>query len=100
MPASSPTRFRLRALMRRYSDHIGFPVRMRKEGEASLEYEVVNQAKALWTRPRSEIKDEEYQRVLPAHRPRLHRSAGLEPQPGRGQARVHQPAVRAGACAL
>ena len=52
--------FRLRGLIRRYSDHIGFPVRMPKEGEASLEYEVVNQAKALWTLPRSEIKDEEY----------------------------------------
>ena len=52
--------FRLRALIRRYSDHIGFPVRMRKEGEASIEYEVVNQAKALWTLPRTEIKEEEY----------------------------------------
>ena len=52
--------FRLRGLIRRYSDHIGFPVRMRKEGEASTEYEVVNQAKALWTLPRSEITDEEY----------------------------------------
>ena len=51
---------RLRGLIRRYSDHIGFPVRMRKEGEASLEYEVVNQAKALWTLPRSEIPAEEY----------------------------------------
>ena len=54
--------FRLRSLIRRYSDHIGFPVRMRKEGEASLEYETVNQAKALWTLPRTEIKDEEYKR--------------------------------------
>jgi molecular chaperone HtpG len=52
--------FRLRALIRRYSDHIAFPVRMRKEGEASLEWEAVNQAKALWTRPRTEINDEEY----------------------------------------
>jgi molecular chaperone HtpG len=52
--------YRLRSLIRRYSDHIGFPVRMRKEGEASLEYETVNQAKALWTLPRTEIKDEEY----------------------------------------
>jgi molecular chaperone HtpG len=51
---------RVRGLIRRYSDHIGFPVRMRKEGEASLEYEVVNQAKALWTLPRAEIPDEEY----------------------------------------
>ena len=52
--------FRLRGLIRRYSDHIGFPVRMRKEGEASVEYEVVNQAKALWTLPRTEVKEEEY----------------------------------------
>src|SRR5271170_4989127 len=51
---------RLRTLIRRYSDHIGFPVRMRKEGEASLEYEVVNQAKALWTLPRALVSDEEY----------------------------------------
>jgi molecular chaperone HtpG len=52
--------YRLRSLVRRYSDHIAFPVRMTKEGEATLEYEVVNQAQALWTRPRAEIKDEEY----------------------------------------
>jgi molecular chaperone HtpG len=52
--------FRIRSLIRRYSDHIGFPVRMRKEGEASLEYETVNEAKALWTLPRTDIKDEEY----------------------------------------
>jgi molecular chaperone HtpG len=51
---------RLRGLIRRYSDHIGFPVRMRKEGEASLEYEVVNQAKALWTLPRAQVTEEEY----------------------------------------
>ncbi len=51
---------RLRGLIRRYSDHIGFPVRMPKEGEATLEYEVVNQAKALWTLPRTQITDEEY----------------------------------------
>jgi molecular chaperone HtpG len=52
--------YRLRSLIRRYSDHIGFPVLMRKEGEASLEYEAVNQAKALWTRPRTEITEDEY----------------------------------------
>jgi molecular chaperone HtpG len=52
--------YRLRSLVRRYSDHIAFPVRMSKEGAATLEYEEVNQAQALWTRPRSEIKDEEY----------------------------------------
>ncbi len=52
--------YRLRSLIRQYSDHIGFPVRMRKEGEASLEYELVNEAKALWTLPRTEITDEQY----------------------------------------
>jgi molecular chaperone HtpG len=56
--------WRLRSLIRRYSDHISFPVLMHqegnKEGEASVEYEAVNQAKALWTRPRSDIKDDEY----------------------------------------
>ncbi|MEJ0100217.1 MAG: molecular chaperone HtpG [Pseudomonadota bacterium] len=52
--------WRLRSLVRRYSDHLAFPVYMPKTGEATLEYEVVNQAKALWTRPRTDIKDEEY----------------------------------------
>jgi molecular chaperone HtpG len=52
--------WRLRSLVTRYSDHIGFPVLMKKEGEASLDWEPVNQAKALWTRPRSEVGDEEY----------------------------------------
>jgi molecular chaperone HtpG len=52
--------YRLRALIRRYSDHIGFPVLMKKTGAASLEYETCNQAKALWARPRTEITDEEY----------------------------------------
>ncbi|MDY0065018.1 MAG: molecular chaperone HtpG [Steroidobacteraceae bacterium] len=56
--------FRLRSLVRKYSDHIAFPVRMRKseqKGEsASAEYETINHAQALWTRPRNEVKDEEY----------------------------------------
>jgi molecular chaperone HtpG len=52
--------WRLRSLVRRYSDHIAFPVRMPKEGEATLEYEAVNRGTALWARPRAEIKDEEY----------------------------------------
>jgi len=43
---------RLKALVRRYSDHIAIPIVM---GE-----ETVNQASALWTRPRSEITDEQY----------------------------------------
>jgi molecular chaperone HtpG len=52
--------YRLRGLIRRYSDHISFPVMMKKSGEASLDYEATNQAKALWARPRTEITDDEH----------------------------------------
>lgn len=48
---------RLKALIRKYSDHIAFPVRL---AGAEQPEEAVNKAKALWARPRSEIKDEEY----------------------------------------
>ncbi len=63
--------WQLRSLIARYSDHIGFAIRMPKEKdgddaeganpESSAEWEVVNQASALWTRPKAELKDEEYQ---------------------------------------
>lgn len=53
--------YRLRSLIRRYSDHIGVPVRMRKD-DSSSEEEVINQARALWTLPRSEITEEEYKK--------------------------------------
>ena len=60
--------WRLRGLVKRYSDHIAFPVRMpekpgadaAKGGAEAPKREVVNSAQALWTRPRTEIKDEEY----------------------------------------
>jgi len=60
--------YRIRSLVRKYSDHIAFPVRMRKPGkdeagkdeEKTEEYELVNHAQALWTRPRTELKDDEY----------------------------------------
>jgi len=48
---------RLKALIRKYSDHIAFPVRVAGEDQAE---ETVNRAKALWTRPRAEIADAEY----------------------------------------
>ncbi|TLY53129.1 MAG: molecular chaperone HtpG [Gammaproteobacteria bacterium] len=56
--------WQLRSLIARYSDHIGFPIRMPKEdkdGKPTDEWEVVNQASALWTRPKNELKDEDYQ---------------------------------------
>jgi len=55
--------FRLRNLVKKYSDHISFPVVMKSESEEEGEkgeYETVNDATALWTLSRSEIKDEEY----------------------------------------
>ena len=51
--------FRLRALIRRYSDHIGFPVLLRPDGGKG-EYDRVNQAQALWTRARQELTDDDY----------------------------------------
>ncbi|MEQ1802721.1 MAG: molecular chaperone HtpG [Gammaproteobacteria bacterium] len=53
--------FRLRTLIRKYSDHIAFPVVMTasREGGETLE-EAANEARALWTRPRTEITDDEY----------------------------------------
>ena len=54
--------WRLKAIVRKYSDHIAIPVVMKKDGSAknSIEEETVNQASALWTRPRGEITDEQY----------------------------------------
>lgn len=59
--------WKLRGILKKYSDHIGLPIQMLKEqhgeeGEkpAEPEWETVNQANALWTRPKSEITDEEY----------------------------------------
>ena len=64
--------FRLRSLVRKYSDHISIPVKMLKEtlpGEdeegseeqQAAELESVNSATALWTRSKSDLNDEEYQ---------------------------------------
>jgi len=53
----------LRSLIRKYSDHVAFPIRMPKEvdGKPGDEWETVNDASALWTKPRNEISDEDYQ---------------------------------------
>src|SRR5579863_2765954 len=50
--------FLLRSIIRKYSDHIMLPISMPTEGEDKQGDEVVNRASALWTRPKSEIKDE------------------------------------------
>ena len=53
--------FRLETLIRKYSDHIAFPVLLEKDADEGKEETAVNSATALWTRPRSEITEEEYQ---------------------------------------
>lgn len=50
----------VKALIRKYSDHIAFPVDMAGESDESGTTDTVNRAKALWTRPRAEIEDDEY----------------------------------------
>lgn len=53
--------YRLRHIINKYSDHINLPIEMKSEEEGKQdEYEVVNSASALWARPKTEIKDEEY----------------------------------------
>ena len=55
--------WKLRSLVRSYSDHIAFPIRLpvEKDGKATDEFETINQAAALWTRAKSDLSDEEYQ---------------------------------------
>ena len=60
--------WKLKEILKRYSDHIGLPIRMKKRewDEKKKEYaetddwETVNQASALWTRSKSEITEEQY----------------------------------------
>ncbi|OGT30219.1 MAG: molecular chaperone HtpG [Gammaproteobacteria bacterium RIFCSPHIGHO2_12_FULL_35_23] len=62
--------WRVRSIITKYSDHIDLPILMlkapladkedKKEEEKKPEWETVNKATALWTLPKSKIKDEEY----------------------------------------
>ncbi|HEX6144567.1 MAG TPA: molecular chaperone HtpG [Geminicoccaceae bacterium] len=59
--------WRLRQVIRSYSDHIAQPIvlepdpaRSKADGEAAAEPQKINQASALWTRPKGEITDEQY----------------------------------------
>ena len=56
----------LKSLVSRYSDHIGFPIRMQEavkgeDDDEKTEWKDINKASALWTLPKNEIEDEEYQ---------------------------------------
>jgi len=57
--------WKIKEIVRRYSDFITWPVRMEverpvKEGETTRETETINSMKALWARARSEVGEEEY----------------------------------------
>lgn len=60
--------FKLRSIIRKYSDHITLPIVMKKEvwDDESKEYQIsdedetINQASAIWARPKSEITQEQY----------------------------------------
>jgi molecular chaperone HtpG len=52
--------YRLRSIIKKYSDHITVPVLMKVEEKGKDEEERVNSASALWTRPKSEITQEEH----------------------------------------
>ena len=58
--------YELRQIIRKYSDHLNLPILMLKENQGDdedskeIEYETVNSAKALWTRSKKDISDEEY----------------------------------------
>jgi molecular chaperone HtpG len=68
--------WRVKSVIKKYADHISVPVLMLEESMPAMnegeiaaedaeapvaEYQPINSAKALWTRSRSEIEDEEYQ---------------------------------------
>mgnify|MGYP000078288520 FL=1 len=60
--------WKLREILRKYSDHIALPIRMAQEKwdedakamKPTGEEETVNQASALWARPKSDVTEEEY----------------------------------------
>ena len=63
------SRWRLASIIRKYSDHVPLPILMKKEAwdeekkgwKTTDEDETVNQASALWARPKQEITPEQYE---------------------------------------
>ena len=61
--------WRLRGIVKKYADHVAVPITMKQvatEEDKEPEDEVVNTAKALWTRSRSEVKEDEYKEFYKA----------------------------------
>ncbi|MDE0153102.1 MAG: molecular chaperone HtpG [Gammaproteobacteria bacterium] len=66
--------YRLREIIKRYSDHTPFPISLQSrddKGQPTDDRDTVNQAKALWARPKKELNDGDYQEFYPhvAHDP-------------------------------
>jgi molecular chaperone HtpG len=63
------SRYRLASIIRKYSDHVALPIRMTKEAwdekenrsRTTDEEETINQASALWARPKQDITAEQYE---------------------------------------
>ncbi len=79
--------WKIREIVKRYSDFISFPIRM---GDDTL-----NSMKALWARPRVRGVRRRVPPVLPAHQPRLDRPARDHQHAGGGHVRVRGAAVPA-----
>jgi len=65
------SRWRLEELVKKYSNHVAFPIRLaydedeyddkgKKKGKKVHKDEQINSAQALWRRPKSELKDDDY----------------------------------------
>ena len=55
--------WRLRSIIKKYADHVSVPVKMPgqpTEEDQEVELEVVNSARALWTRSRTDVSEDEY----------------------------------------
>jgi molecular chaperone HtpG len=52
---------RLRTLVSRYSDYVGYPIELATKKDDQVAFERINQASALWQRRAAEITDEQYQ---------------------------------------
>ena len=52
--------WKLRELVARYSDYVGYPIELGTEKDGALTFERINQASALWQRRPAEITDEQY----------------------------------------
>ena len=52
---------RVQFVVKKYSDHISYPVKLIEIGKKDSKEETINEASALWTRPPKDIKNEQYE---------------------------------------